>query len=132
MTDTDGDGLSDYAEVRTYGTNPVLKDSDGDGVNDAQEIAAGTDPNSATDVFKIVATDGEEDIVMSVTWNAKSGSVYRVEAASALTETWDNAPDNAGRFGASLQTAVSNGVLRYCDTQTGLTNRFYRVKLITP
>jgi hypothetical protein len=132
LADTDGDGVNDFAEARIYGTNPLLKDSDGDGVNDAQEIAAGTDPNSATDVFKIVATDGTEDYVMSVTWNAKSGSVYRVEAASALTETWGNAPDNAGAFGASLQTAVSNGVLRYCDTQTGLTNRFYRVKLITP
>ncbi|GEM_PF-3578037 len=132
LADTDGDGLSDYDEVRIYGTNPLLKDSDGDGSNDAQEIAAGTDPNSATDIFKIVAADGSVDYVMSVTWNAKSGGVYRVEAAPAVAGAWGDAPTGAGDYGASLQTAVSNGVLRYCDTQGGVTNRFYRVRLATP
>ncbi len=132
LADTDGDGLSDMAEVRTYGTNPLLKDSDGDGSDDAHEIAAGTDPNSATDVFKIVAADGAESYVMSVTWNAKSGSVYRVEAASAVSGSWGDAPVGAGEYGTSLRTAVSNGVLRYCDTQRGLTNRFYRVRRVVP
>ena len=130
--DSDGDKLSDFAEVRTHGTNPLLKDTDGDGADDAQELAAGTDPNSATDVFKIVAADGSESYTLSVTWNAKSGSVYRVEAAPAVAGPWGNAPDHAGDFGASLQTAVSNGILRYCDTQTGLTNRFYRVRKVGP
>ncbi len=132
LADTDGDGLSDFAEVRTHGTSPLLKDTDGDGADDARELAAGTDPNSATDVFKIVAADGSESYTLSVTWNAKSGSVYRVEAAPAVTGPWGNAPDNAGDFGASQQTAVSNGILRYCDTQTGLTNRFYRVRKVGP
>lgn len=132
LKDTDGDGLGDYAEVRTYGTNPLLKDSDGDGSNDAHEIAAGTDPNSATDVFKIIATDGSETAVMNVTWNAKSGSVYQVEAATSLTGTWNNAPNSAELYGASLQTAVSNGILRYCDFQTGQTSRFYRVMKVGP
>ncbi len=129
--DTDGDGLNALQEYRN-GTNPLLRDTDGDGADDCQEIAAGTDPNSATDVFKIVAADGSESYSMSVTWNAKSGSVYRVEAAPVVTGPWDTAPDNAGTYGASLQTAVSNGVLRYCDSQTGLTNRFYRVRLVVP
>jgi len=132
LADTDGDGLSDFSEARVHGTNPLLKDSDGDGMDDDKELAAGTDPNSATDIFKIVAADGSETIAMSVTWNAKSGGVYRVEAASALAGPWSDAPDGAGEFGQSLQTAVSNGVLRYCDTQTGLTNRFYRVMKVGP
>jgi len=43
--DTDGDGLSDGAEVGLYGTNPLLGDSDGDGLSDYDEIFAfGTDP----------------------------------------------------------------------------------------
>ncbi len=42
------------------------------------------------------------------------------------------APVGTGTFGESLQTALSNGVLRYCDIQFGLTNRFYRVRLFTP
>lgn len=132
LADTDGDGLGDYAEVNTHGTNPLFKDSDGDGAEDANELAAGTDPNSATDVFKIVAADGTDAYVMNVTWNAKAGSVYQVEAAASLAGPWENAPDNGGEFGASRQTAVTNGVLQYRDTQTGQSTRFYRVRKVAP
>ncbi len=45
VTDTDGDGLSDYHETTVYGTSPFLEDTDGDGINDANEVTAGTDPN---------------------------------------------------------------------------------------
>lgn len=132
LADTDGDGLSDMAEVRTHGTNPLLKDSDGDGADDDKEIAAGTDPNSATDIFKIVSSDGTERIVMSVTWNAKAGRTYQVESAPLVTGPWSDSPSVEQEFGSSLQAAVTNGTLRYCDMQLGMTNRFYRVKLITP
>ena len=37
-TDTDGDGLSDGAEVNTHQTNPVLDDSDSDGLTDGSEL----------------------------------------------------------------------------------------------
>lgn len=42
--DDDGDGLTDDAEVNTYGTNPLNPDTDGDGLTDPAELAAGTDP----------------------------------------------------------------------------------------
>jgi hypothetical protein len=43
--DTDGDGLSDGAEVNTYGTNPLLADTDGDGLSDGAEVLIyGTNP----------------------------------------------------------------------------------------
>ncbi len=43
--DDDNDGLSDSAEVDTYGTDPLMADSDGDGLSDPQELnAIGTDP----------------------------------------------------------------------------------------
>ncbi|MGH2613937.1 MAG: hypothetical protein ACRDJC_01755 [Thermomicrobiales bacterium] len=47
--DSDGDGLSDFAEVgfepgSATGTNPLVFDSDGDGVGDGAEVANGTDP----------------------------------------------------------------------------------------
>lgn len=53
-TDTDGDGLTDDAEIQQYGTNPTKVDSDGDGISDGDEIkgTAGfvTDPlNADTD-----------------------------------------------------------------------------------
>ena len=45
VADTDGDGLSDGAEVNTHGTNPLLADSDNDGLSDGAEVNThGTDP----------------------------------------------------------------------------------------
>lgn len=38
IADTDGDGLSDGAEVNTYHTNPTRTDTDGDGLADGLEV----------------------------------------------------------------------------------------------
>jgi hypothetical protein len=51
--DTDGDGLTDFAEIgfepgSATGTNPLLFDTDSDGVGDGDEIANGTDPLDPT------------------------------------------------------------------------------------
>jgi hypothetical protein len=46
--DSDGDGLTDGAEVNVHKTSPLLKDTDGDGVPDNVEIATGSNPNLAT------------------------------------------------------------------------------------
>lgn len=43
--DTDGDGLTDYDEVKTYNTNPLKVDTDGDGLDDYNEIMLKFDPN---------------------------------------------------------------------------------------
>lgn len=37
-TDTDGDGLTDYEEVREYGTDPTTTDSDSDRLSDYEEV----------------------------------------------------------------------------------------------
>jgi hypothetical protein len=47
--DSDGDRLSDAAEVAVYMTNPALPDSDGDGVDDGRELAGCRDPGSSAD-----------------------------------------------------------------------------------
>ena len=45
--DTDGDGLNDFDELRTYNTNPLNPDTDGDGLNDFEEVMRhSTDPNN--------------------------------------------------------------------------------------
>lgn len=47
LTDTDGDGLSDGFEVQTIGSNPLSKDTDGDGYPDAVEVQRGTNASNA-------------------------------------------------------------------------------------
>jgi hypothetical protein len=49
LADSDGDGLSDFAEVgfepgSATGTDPLLTDTDGDSVKDGDEVTNGTDP----------------------------------------------------------------------------------------
>jgi hypothetical protein len=42
--DSDGDGLFDTDETSVYGTNPSVYDTDGDGVSDGAEVYNGTNP----------------------------------------------------------------------------------------
>lgn len=42
--DTDGDGLTDYDEVKVFGTDPKNPDTDGDGYKDGDEVAHGYNP----------------------------------------------------------------------------------------
>ena len=45
--DSDGDGLTDFAEVNEWGTDPVNFDTDGDSFSDGQEVAGGYNPLGA-------------------------------------------------------------------------------------
>jgi hypothetical protein len=42
--DSDGDGLTNFQESITYGSNPNLKDSNADGVEDGQAVSMGYSP----------------------------------------------------------------------------------------
>lgn len=58
--DTDGDGLKDGEEVKTYLTNPLNTDSDGDGLSDGDEVIKyKTNPNKV-DTDEDGLLDGEE------------------------------------------------------------------------
>lgn len=45
LADDDKDGLSNYDEAITYGTNKDSNDSDGDGLSDKEELEIGCNPN---------------------------------------------------------------------------------------
>ncbi|MDC0547918.1 right-handed parallel beta-helix repeat-containing protein, partial [Opitutales bacterium] len=47
LNDDDGDGLSNYAEIITHGTNPNSSDTDSDGLIDGLEIEYGANPNNS-------------------------------------------------------------------------------------
>ncbi|MDO8630597.1 MAG: hypothetical protein Q7R41_08885 [Phycisphaerales bacterium] len=65
--DTDGDTVSDYDELKIYGSSPYLTDTDSDGRTDDVEIASNGDPTCATgaacedDVDEIDANTSLED-----------------------------------------------------------------------
>jgi outer membrane protein OmpA-like peptidoglycan-associated protein len=60
VADTDGDGLSDGAEVREYNTHPLKADTDGDGLSDGDEVLKyKTDPLK-TDTDGDGLSDGDE------------------------------------------------------------------------
>ena len=54
LSDRDHDGLSDWEETHSYGTDPDDPDTDGDGVNDGDEVFLGRNPlgtGSLKDLF---------------------------------------------------------------------------------
>ena len=59
--DSDGDGLTNYAELVTHSTNPNDSDSDDDGLTDGEEINKGTNPNLADS-----DSDGVDDFQESI------------------------------------------------------------------
>jgi hypothetical protein len=61
--DTDMDGLTDVAELKTYKTNPNLADSDGDGIDDLFEVNSPVlDPNFGGDATGDYDNDGFTNI----------------------------------------------------------------------
>jgi uncharacterized repeat protein (TIGR02543 family) len=63
--DSDGDGLTNYAEAVTHYTNPNSPDSDGDGYSDGEEVERGSSPNYIWDkprVLLIFSSNGGGNI----------------------------------------------------------------------
>ncbi|MBI4433318.1 hypothetical protein HY632_00945 [Candidatus Uhrbacteria bacterium] len=52
-SDTDGDGLSDREEVRTYQTDPLKSDTDGDTFPDGKEVQNGYNPRGKGLLFEV-------------------------------------------------------------------------------
>lgn len=109
--DSDGDGLSDYDEVHTYGTAPTVADTDGDGVNDGDEISAGTNPNNRDSDGDGVNDYTELNIAYSNPTNADYGAVTTnlvINGWPTVTNTGTWAQD-----GSSIYARERNGFLEY-------------------
>jgi hypothetical protein len=131
LSDTDGDGLHDQAEVDIHNTQPDNADSDGDGLSDGDEVNVhGTDPNNGDhdgDGF----SDGEEVNVGSdpkdntsfpatisgaLTYtNGLSGTLYAI--ASDGVTAWTNAIASPGAYAiTNLPTLTNYVVSAYRDS----------------
>jgi len=58
--DTDKDGLSDFDELRTHNTNPLVADTDGDGLNDFDEVMKHKTDPTKRDTDGDGLSDGDE------------------------------------------------------------------------
>jgi len=92
---------------------PPPIDTDGDSVADADEIVAGTDPQSAASLLRILSTRLLGDGGLAMTWTSVTAKTYRVACKSRLndpawtdvadvipsqgeTTTWTNRPASTG------------------------------------
>ena len=89
--DTDGDGLTDWAEIFQLRTNPNHADTDGDGISDNVELMMGTDPFDADE-----DGDGVPDGTGTAAW-----------ADNALWAS--NASESAYSIAITLNSAIPAG-----------------------
>ena len=91
VTDSDGDGLTDWEEVFVWNTYPDIADTDGDGLTDGGEVGGGTHPLDADE-----NGDGLPDGLSADVWGA-----------NALWAT--NAPDGSGTVTITLNEPIPTG-----------------------
>lgn len=84
LTDTDGDGLSDYDEINTYKSNPCAYSSANDGHSDAWKVENGIDPFAISEQ-KPVTLEENPNITLNPKEDGDSERyVYKESDASAL------------------------------------------------
>ena len=87
-SDADGNGLLDAWETQHFGATgaSASADADGDGTTNLMEYLAGTDPRSATSVFRPTSRVESGKLILTVP--TVSGRNYRVWGTANLQTTW--------------------------------------------
>ena len=116
--DVNSNGMSDLYEQYYFGSVSThrtrLTDTDGDGMTDYAEFIAGTDPTNPSSNLRILKNFVSNG-VMTVQWSAVPGRIYQMQTStnlvdwapvslwmqasnSPMTYTWTNASDKARSF----------------------------------
>ena len=108
LNDDDGDGLTNFAELVTHGTDPTKQDTDSDGILDAKEVEIGSDPKSSDSaVLNYGRTKGEQSVLGNPSaYNLFTSEQYE-EALQSLdsnatpyTPDWFYMPDRGWMWSA--------------------------------
>jgi hypothetical protein len=86
--DTDGDGLSDFEEVKVWDTDPLHPDTDGDGYKDGDEVKNGYNPKGPGKLFNIPTTTP----VFKPTSSASTSSVPNTASTSSVVTPTTSLP----------------------------------------
>ncbi len=113
--DTDRDGLSDGDEVLVYRTNPLSWDTDGDSYSDGVEVKLGSDPNNPTSIPAGALTIHP---AVDVEFYTLAGVNYQLEASTDLATWTPEGPVVAGNGG------MQNHLVRVATTA-----KFWRLKV---
>ena len=87
--DANGNGISDSWEKYYFGSAPASRtqstDTDGDGMSDYAEFIAGTNPTNADSKLVFLSAAFQTNKLFQLQWAAIPGRLYQVEAATLLT-----------------------------------------------
>ena len=85
LNDDDSDGLTNFAELVTHGTDPSKKDTDNDGILDAKEVEIGSDPKTSD---AVVFNYGQSSVL-------NNPSVYNLFTSDQYEEALQSLDSNA-------------------------------------
>jgi len=128
IVDTDTDGLPDWWEdqfsLNKANSADAALDADGDGASNANEFRAGTVPNNAASVFRIVSVQRESQSVR-LTWSTVGGKSYFVQTNGILSNNFADLSQliNVAGPGESTTNLLDAGAT------TNAAVRYYRVRL---
>ncbi|MGA1867755.1 MAG: MopE-related protein [bacterium] len=115
-TDSDGDGLTDEEEIKTYGTSPDLADTDGDGFNDYTECIIYFEPDInpykfnplVADTPKIVVTLTSPPIIkLHMTDTAGINRSFETTRSSEIAQEMSVSRTNSNTFSLEMSHTLS-------------------------
>jgi hypothetical protein len=124
--DRDGDGMNDGFEQAYFGSPTAgdpNADLDGDGAKNVEEFVAGTLPNNAGSLFRILSVAPDSPSTYLITWTSVPGKRYQVYFRDSLTSGPDwqlVVPDSFLATGATMSY----------ETGSGQPQRYYKVEVL--